>query len=80
MIGYILKYDSDELQLLIETGVQKENGQHLIKPTFIKHDPDITALEPYEYIHNSYSEGFYIFYNGSYFNFIFRDFSSFSKR
>jgi hypothetical protein len=54
---YILQYDPDELQNLIETGVQKENGEHLIKPTHIKHDPTITTLSPFEYIFDTYSEG-----------------------
>jgi hypothetical protein len=52
-----MQYDPDELQNLIETGVQKENGEHLIKPTFIKHDPNITPLSPFEYIYDIYTEG-----------------------
>lgn len=54
---YIMQYDPDELQNLIETGVQKENGEPLIKPTYIKHDPNITTLTPYEYIYDVYSAG-----------------------
>jgi hypothetical protein len=52
-----MQYDPDELQNLVETGVQKENGEYLIKKTFIKHDPAITALSPFEYIYDVYSEG-----------------------
>ncbi len=51
ILGYNLQYDPDELRFMVEAGVEK-----IIQPVKIKHNPQVTPLDPYTFIYGPYHQ------------------------
>lgn len=58
--GYRMEYDENELKGVVEDGVpdpSKEEGEFLIKPTFIAMKEEVTMLRPFEFVFGKFEYG-----------------------
>jgi hypothetical protein len=58
LINYKMVMDPNELKERITWGLQDDTGvSYLIKPVSIPHIPEISTIQPYEYIYSSFRSG-----------------------